>query len=49
MLIHQQNSYALRGKRRSVGREAQGRGTGQQSKNLPCIVEVLGLEDFCMK
>jgi hypothetical protein len=31
MLIHQQSSYAPRGKRRPGRREAQSRGTGQQS------------------
>jgi hypothetical protein len=37
MLIHQQNSYAPRSKRRTGRRDAQGRETGQQSKNPPCI------------
>jgi hypothetical protein len=32
MLILQQNSYALRGQLRTGRREAQSRGTGQQSK-----------------
>jgi hypothetical protein len=37
MLIHRQNSYALRSKRRTGRRGAQSRGTGQQSKNPHCI------------
>jgi hypothetical protein len=37
MLIHRQNSYATRGKRRPGRREAQSRGTGQHDKNSPCI------------
>jgi hypothetical protein len=34
MLIHRQNSYVLPSQRRTGRREEQGRGTGQQSKNL---------------
>jgi hypothetical protein len=37
MLIHRQNSYAPRSKRCTGLREMQSRGTGQQSKNPPCI------------
>jgi hypothetical protein len=35
MLIHRQNPYAPRGKRHTSRREAQSRGTGQQSENPP--------------
>jgi hypothetical protein len=35
MLIHGQNLYAFRGKRRPGRREAQSRGNDQQSKNPP--------------
>jgi hypothetical protein len=38
MLIHRQNSYAPRGKRRTGRREAQSRGPGPYSKNIPCII-----------
>jgi hypothetical protein len=37
VLIHRQNSYAPRGKRRTGRCEAQNRGTGQKSKNPRCI------------
>jgi hypothetical protein len=38
MLIHRQNSYATRSKRRIGRRETQSHGTGLQSKNPPCIM-----------
>jgi hypothetical protein len=37
MLIRRRNSYAARSKPRAGRREAQSRGTGQQSKNPPCV------------
>jgi hypothetical protein len=37
MLIHRQNLYAPRSNRHTGSREAQSRGTDQQSKTLPCI------------
>jgi hypothetical protein len=40
MLIHLQNSYALRSKQGTGRREAQSRGSGPQSKNSLCIFKV---------
>jgi hypothetical protein len=37
MLIRRQNLYAPRSRRCTGRREVQSRGTGQQSKNLPCM------------
>jgi hypothetical protein len=39
MLIHRQNSYAPSSRQCTGRREAQSRGTGQQSKNHPCITD----------
>jgi hypothetical protein len=39
MLIHRQNSVAPGGKRRPGSHEAQSHGTGQQSKNSPCVLK----------
>jgi hypothetical protein len=44
MMIHRRNSYAPRGKRRPGRREAQNRGSGQQSKNPPSIIDVKKLK-----
>jgi hypothetical protein len=40
MLIHRQNSYAPRSKRRIGRREVQSRDTSQQSKNPSCIYQL---------
>jgi hypothetical protein len=42
MLINRQNSHAPRNKRRTGRREAQSRGSGEQSKNTPCIIILQG-------
>jgi hypothetical protein len=41
MLIHRKYLYAPRGKQRPRPREVQSRGTGQESKNPPCIVRMI--------
>jgi hypothetical protein len=46
MLIHRQNLYAPRSKRRTDRSEAQSRGTGQQSKNPPCRIV---FTSFCLQ
>jgi hypothetical protein len=42
MLLHRQNPYAPLGNRLAGFREAQSRGTGQQSKNPPCSLHIDG-------
>jgi hypothetical protein len=46
MLIHRQNSYAPRGKWHTGRREAQNRGTGQQSKSPPCRLTIQFIKMF---